>query len=96
MTRRHVLSIAAGLALAFDLTVGKSLTSLRARDIEILGDPRPSRSEKIDLGRRFGTVPCVSKQPGKTILDALLPDYPTRRESSSTNSTVASGGTSTP
>ncbi len=68
--RRGVLAV--GMALAFDLAVGYSPTSLRARDIEILGDPRPGRAERIDLGRPFGTAPCVSRRPGQKTLAMLL------------------------
>ena len=42
-------------------------------DIEILNDPRSSATEKVDLGRRFGTAPCVSIQSGKTMLELLRP-----------------------
>jgi hypothetical protein len=62
-----------GVALAFGFAVGNSPTRLPGDDIEILNDPRPSASGKIDLGRRFGTAPCVSRQSGKTMLEVLRP-----------------------
>jgi len=74
MSKRHVYLMLGGLALAFGLSVGSSVGSLSGDGIEILNDPRPSAPDKIDLGRPFGTAPCVSKQPGKTILEVLLPD----------------------
>jgi hypothetical protein len=74
MSKRHVCAMLGGLALAFGLSVGTSVRSLRGDGITILNDPRPSASDKVDLGRHFGTAPCVSKQPGKTILSALLPE----------------------
>ena len=71
--KRHVLLMLGGLALAFGLVVGNALGSLSA-DIEILNDPRPSAPDRIDLGRRFGPALCVSRQGGKTILEALIPE----------------------
>jgi hypothetical protein len=74
MSKRHVCLMLAGLALAFGLAIASSVGSVTGDGIEILDDPRPSATDTIDLGRRFGTAPCVSKQPGKTILEVLLPD----------------------
>jgi hypothetical protein len=74
MTRRHVLLMLVGLVLAFDLAAGESPAGPREDDIAIVSDPQPSLSEKIDLGRRFGTAPCVSRQPRQTIREVLFPD----------------------
>jgi hypothetical protein len=71
--KRHVLLMLGGLALAFGLVVGNALGSLSA-DIEILNDPRPSAPDRIDLGRSFGPALCVSRQGGKMILEALIPE----------------------
>lgn len=74
MSKRHVFLMLGGLALALGLGVGISVGSLSGGGIDILNDPRPAATDKIDLGRPFGTAPCVSKQPGRTILGMLLPD----------------------
>ena len=63
-----------GLDLAFGGGVGESSTAPPEPEIEILNDPRPSFSARIDLGRRFGDAPCPSKQSRKTIREALRPD----------------------
>ncbi len=63
-----------GLALAFDSRVGHASTGQPEHDIEILNDPRPYSSAKIDLGRSFGTAPGCLRQSRKTILEVLLPD----------------------
>ena len=55
----------AGLALGLGLGLRRSSSGLPEGDIEILDEP--SASEKIDLGRRFGTALCVS---GRTSSDA--------------------------
>src|SRR5688572_19005716 len=63
----------AGLVLAFDLAAADS-KGLREDDIPIVGEPLPSLSETIDTGRQFGTPPCVSRKPGRTMIDVLRPD----------------------
>jgi hypothetical protein len=73
MSRHRVCLMVGGLALAFGFSVSTSVGSLSGDGIDMLGDPRPSAPDKIDLGRRFGTAPCVAKEPGRTILE-LLPD----------------------
>ena len=77
MTRRRALSMLAlsmlvGLALGLGFGVRRSSSGLPEDDIEILDEP--SASEKIDLGRPFGTPVCASGRSGKTLLEALLPD----------------------
>lgn len=62
------------LALAIGLAVVRSPTGLLAGDLVILGDPRPDRAEPSDLGRRFGTAPCASAEPPRTVREALGPD----------------------
>ena len=74
MSKRHVCVMLGGLALAFGLSVGSSVRGLSGDGINILNDPRLSAPDQVDLGRHFGTAPCVSKQPGKTILAVLLPE----------------------
>ena len=39
--------------------------------VEIVDDPRAVTSERIDVGRRFGTTACPTKPAGKTVLEAL-------------------------
>jgi hypothetical protein len=39
--------------------------------IEIVDAPRAITSERIDVGRRFGTPPCPPRPGGKTVLEAL-------------------------
>src|SRR5439155_17521344 len=71
MTRRRALSMLVGLALGLGFGVRRSSSGLPEDDIEILDEP--SASEKIDLGRPFGTPVCASGRSGKTLLEALLP-----------------------
>ena len=66
--------ILVGLALVVGLGIGSSRPGLGADDIEILDDPRPVPAEKIDLGRSFGTAPCASRPPGRTVLGKVLAD----------------------
>ena len=72
MTRRRALSMLAGLAIGLGLGLRRSSSGPPEGDIEILDEP--SASEKIDLGRRFGTALCVSSPSGKTLLEVLRSD----------------------
>jgi len=92
MTQRRLGVISIGLVLALDLAVGSSSSDLRARDIEIVGDPHPARSEAVELGRRFGTTTCAARTTDTTML-MLLSDA---ERSWSISSTQAGGETSTP
>ena len=71
MRKRRLGTISIGLALALDLAVGSSSGGLRARDIEIVGDPHPVRSEAIELGRRFGITTCMPRTTDTTMLTLL-------------------------
>jgi hypothetical protein len=71
MTQRRFGVISIGLVLALDLAVGSSPIGLHARDIEIIGDPHPARSEAIELGRRFGTTTCTARATDTTMLMLL-------------------------
>src|SRR4029453_5029913 len=71
MRKRRLELISIGLALPLDLAGGSSSTGLRARDIEIVGEPHPARSEAIELGRRFGTTTCAARTTDTTMLMLL-------------------------
>jgi hypothetical protein len=72
VTRKRGLgAISIGLALALDLAVGSSSSGLRARDIEIVGEPHPTRSDAIELGRSFGTTTCAARTTDTTMLTLL-------------------------
>src|SRR5262249_36224195 len=64
MRRRLVLWC---LALAIGLVVVRSPTGLVAGNLVILGDPRSDGAETSDLGHRFGTAPCASAEPPRTV-----------------------------
>ena len=59
---------AAAVCLTALLTV--SALSVEAV-IDIVDDPRVVASDRIDVGRRFGTAACESRLPSHTILSAL-------------------------
>src|SRR5712692_1728479 len=64
-----------GLDLAFGGGVGESSTARPEPEVEIVNDPRPPRSARIDLGLKFGEASCPSRPERKTtIREALRPD----------------------
>ncbi len=64
-----------GLDLALGGGVGESATARPEPEVEIVNDPRPSLSARIDLGLKFGEAPCPSRPARKTtIREALRPD----------------------
>ena len=64
----------AGLVLAFALAAADAPKGPREDDIPIVDDPLTSLSETIDIGRQFGTPPCVSRKSGRTMIDVVRPD----------------------
>jgi hypothetical protein len=50
------------------------LAATAADEIEIVDDPHPAASDRVELGRRFGETACPSPQPRRTMLEALSPD----------------------
>jgi hypothetical protein len=79
-------AIAATACLAALLTV--SALPVEAV-IDIVDDPRVVASDRIDVGRRFGTAPCETTRPGRTIVEAV-PDAQRISSISSTESGRAS------
>lgn len=72
---RFAFLVFMGLDLAFGGGVAESSTARSEPEVEIVNDPRPSLSARIDLGRRFGEAPCPSKPARRTtIREALRPD----------------------
>ena len=66
-----------GLGIPFAVvptTFGNSLAGSSQHQIDILSDPQPSSSPRIDLGRRFGEIPCPSRESRKTMGEALRSD----------------------
>jgi len=48
-----------------------AVTSPAHAAVEIVDDPRAITTERIDVGRRFGTTACPTRPAGKTVLEAL-------------------------
>ena len=72
LTPARCLLIGLGILFAVvPTTFGTSLAGSSEHQIEILNEPQPSSSPRIDLGRRFGEIPCPVGESRKTLGEAL-------------------------
>jgi len=64
--------LAGALALlAVAMVAAAAVVAPAQAAVDIVDDPRAVTSERVDVGRRFGTTACPTKPGGKTMLEAL-------------------------